>query len=80
MERPPLGSEPRRVLSELSEISSIDVVLPTYAGPESRTRSISRPSDHQEILLDRLSLKLQNIVVFKSAAEVGLTVNLSRQG
>lgn len=79
-DRAGLGSEPRRVLSELSEIRSMDVVLPTRAGPEIRTRCISRPSDHQEILLDRLSLKLQNIVVFKSAAEVGLTVNLSRQG
>ena len=53
-----LGSEPRRVLSELSEIRLMDVVLPTRAGIDIRTRCISKPSDHQQILLDRLHLRL----------------------
>jgi transposase len=53
-----LGDEPRRVLSELSEIRLMDVILPTREGVEIRKRCISRPSDHQQILLDRLGLKL----------------------
>jgi transposase len=53
-----LGDEPRRVLSELSEIRLMDVVLPTRAGIDIRSRCISKPSDHQQILLDRLHLRL----------------------
>ena len=52
-----LGSEPRRILSELSEIRAMDVILPTRDGIEIRRRCISRPSDHQQILLDHLKLK-----------------------
>ncbi len=53
-----LGDEPRRVLSELSEIRQMDVVLPTREGVEIRSRCISRPSDHQQILLDHLGVHL----------------------
>jgi len=53
-----LGDEPRRVLSELKEIRLMDVVLPTRAGTEIRTRCISKPSDHQQILLDHLNLRM----------------------
>ena len=53
-----LGHEPRRILAELSDISSMDVVLPTRSGPEIRTRCISKPTDHQQILLEKLGLKL----------------------
>jgi transposase len=53
-----LGDEPRRVLRELCEIRQMDVVLPTREGPEIRTRCISRPSDHQQILLDHLGVRL----------------------
>ena len=53
-----LGDEPRRVLSELSEIRLVDVVLPTRGGPEIRKRCITRPTDHQAILLDKLNLRL----------------------
>ena len=58
-----LGDEPRRVLSELSEICSMDVVLPTRTGPEIRTRCVSRPSDHQQILLEKLGLKLPSRII-----------------
>jgi transposase len=58
-----LGGEPRRVLSELSEIRLLDVVLPTREGIEIRKRCISRPSDHQQILLDRLGLKLPDKII-----------------
>ncbi len=32
--------------------------LPTRSGPEIRTRCISKPTDHQQILLEKLRLKL----------------------
>ena len=53
-----LGDEPRRVLNELSKISLVDVVLPTSAGVEIRKRCITRPTEHQEILLQHLGLKI----------------------
>lgn len=53
-----LGNEPRRVLQELSELRSIDVVLPTSAGTEIRKRCITKPNDHQAILLQHLRLEL----------------------
>jgi transposase len=60
-----LGSEPRRVLSELAEIRSMDVVLPTRSGVEIRTRCISKPTDHQQILLEKLRLKLPSKIIQK---------------
>jgi transposase len=53
-----LGDEPRRVLDELSELRSIDVVLPTSTGAEIRKRCVTKPTDHQAILLHRLGLDL----------------------
>ncbi len=53
-----LGDEPRRIFEELGKISLVDVVLPTRNGVEIRRRCIRRPTDHQAILLDRLSLTL----------------------
>lgn len=57
-----LGDEPRRILSELSEIRAVDVILPTRAGTEIRKRCITRPSDHQAILLERLKLRLPRTI------------------
>ncbi len=57
-EKAGLGNEPRRVLSELSEIAAMDVVLPTRSGIDIRTRCIAKPTDHQQILLEKLGLKL----------------------
>ena len=56
-----LGNEPRRVLAELSELRMIDVVLPTRSGIEIRKRCLSKPTDHQQILLDSLKLRLPKI-------------------
>jgi transposase len=53
-----LGDEPRRVLDELSELRSIDVILPTSTGAQIRKRCITKPTDHQAILIDRLGLAL----------------------
>ena len=53
-----LGDEPRRVLDELRKIRVVDVVLPTRSGTSLRKRCITRPTDHQAILLQRLGLHL----------------------
>ena len=56
-----LGGEPRRVLSELSDLRMMDVILPTRSGIEIRKRCISKPTDHQQIILDHLGLRLPKI-------------------
>ena len=53
-----LGDEPRRVFDEVGEIRLVDVILPTSEGIEIRCRCVSRPSEHQSILLDRLGIEL----------------------
>jgi transposase len=53
-----LGDDPRTVLSQLRQIQLVEVVLPTRAGVEIRKRCISRPTEHQAILLQRLGLQL----------------------
>ncbi len=53
-----LGDEPRRVLEEIARIKAVDVVLPTKTGREIRRRCVSRPTDHQAILLHHLGLTL----------------------
>jgi transposase len=61
-----LGNEPRRVLDELSELRSIDVVLPTSTGAQIRKRCITKPTDHQAVLLNRLGLTLPtNLKIFE---------------
>ena len=60
MEASGLGTAPRKLLEELAEVRSMDVVLPTRAGPEIRPRTVSRPEKHLAILLDRLDLPLPN--------------------
>ncbi len=64
-----LGDEPRRVLDELAEIRVVDVVLPTRDGVEIRQRCISRPTEHQQILLDRLKLKLPSRLPLRDVAK-----------
>jgi transposase len=58
-----LGGEPRRVLDELSEIRLVDVVFPTRSGVEIRRCCVSRPTEHQQILLDHLGLKLPSRII-----------------
>lgn len=58
-----LGNEPRRVLDELSDIRLVDVILPTRDGVEIRKRCVGRPSDHQQILIEKLRLKLPEKIV-----------------
>jgi transposase len=53
-----LGDEPRQVFEELSEITLVDVALPTRSGVELRKRCISQPTEHQRIRLQRLGMRL----------------------
>ena len=59
-QRAGLGQEPRRVFEELAKVQLVDVVLPTRQGTEIRKRCITRPTDHQAILLQHLRLSLPN--------------------
>ena len=53
-----LGDEPRRIFDELSNISVVDVVLPTRKNIDIRRRCVGKPTEHQAILLSRLGLDL----------------------
>ena len=53
-----LGNEPRKVFQELAEVTLVDVLLPTRSGVTIRKRCVSRPTEHQAILLQRLGLEL----------------------
>lgn len=57
-----LGNEPRRILAELSELRMMDVVLPTREGVDLRRRCVNTPTEHQQILLDHLGLRLPKII------------------
>jgi transposase len=59
-----LGDEPRRVLEELAEIRAMDVVLPTRQGVDIRRRCVSKPSEHQTILLHHLGLNLPSKIKY----------------
>jgi len=60
-QRAGLGNEPRRILEELSDLRMMDVILPTRSGIDIRKRCLSKPTDHQQILLDHLKLRLPKI-------------------
>ena len=53
-----LGDEPRKVFEELSKVGLVEVALPTRVGVTIRKRCVSRPTEHQAILLQRLGLPL----------------------
>jgi len=55
-----LGTAPRKLLEELAEVRSLDIVLPTKAGRPIRLRTVSKPEKHLAILLQRLGLPLPN--------------------
>ena len=53
-----LGNAPRTIIEELARIRINDVILPTTTGRSIRLRCVTKPDAHQQILLDRLGLKL----------------------
>ena len=64
-----LGDEPRRVFDELGHIRLVDVVMPATDGRTFTRRCITRPSDHQLILLERLKLSLPNQLKITDCSE-----------
>lgn len=55
-----LGQAPRKLLEEMAEVRSLDVILPTAAGSDLRLRVVSQPEPHLAILLQHLNLFLPN--------------------
>lgn len=65
-----LGNSPRKLIGELANIRSLDVILPLQEGPELRLRCVSEPEKSQQILLDRLGIhpprrinRMKNVVI-----------------
>lgn len=55
-----LGTAPRKLLEQMAEVRSLDIVLPTGTDKEIRLRTVSRPETHLAILLQKLGLLLPN--------------------
>jgi len=53
-----LGDEPRKVLDEIGQIQTVDVLMPTRCGRVIRKRCVARPTEHQALLLYKLGLSL----------------------
>ena len=53
-----LGSEPRQVLNEISQIKVVDVIMSTKQGTQITKCCIAQPSEAQSTLLQRLGLHL----------------------
>ncbi|MCP4640249.1 MAG: hypothetical protein GY851_07455 [bacterium] len=55
-----LGTAPRKLLEDMAEVRSLDVVLPTRQGTDLRLRTVSKPEQRLAILLQKLDLPLPN--------------------
>lgn len=55
-----LGTAPRKLLEEMAEVRSLDVILPTRQGTELRLRTVAKPEQRLAILLQKLELPLPN--------------------
>jgi hypothetical protein len=55
-----LGDAPRKLLEQMAEVHSMDIVLPTATDTDIRLRTVSRPETHLAILLQKLGLPLPN--------------------
>jgi transposase len=65
-----IGNSPRKLIEELANLRSMDVILPLQEGPELKLRCISEPEKSQRILLDRLKIyppkrinRIKNVVI-----------------
>jgi transposase len=59
-----LRDEPCKVFEELSKVALVEVALPTRTGVTIHKRCVSRPTEHQTILLQRLGLQLPAALEF----------------
>jgi len=55
-----LGTAPRKLLEQMAEVHSLDVVLPTGAGKDIRLRTVSQAEQRLAILLQKMELPLPN--------------------
>ena len=55
-----LGSAPQKLIDELRQIHSLDVVLDAHDHTEIRLRVVGTPDDRARVLLQKLNLKLPN--------------------
>ncbi len=53
-----LGNEPRKIIDEIKRIKLTDIILPTKKGVEIKLPCVSKPDEHQQILLQHLRLNL----------------------
>ena len=53
-----LGDEPRKIIDEIKRIKLTDVILPTKKAVEIKLHCVSKPDEHQRILLQHLGLTL----------------------
>jgi transposase len=58
METSGLGTAPRKLLEEMAQVRSLDVILPTRQGTRLRLRTVCRPEPRLAILLQRIGLPL----------------------
>lgn len=60
MERSGLGTAPQKLLEEMRQIHSLDVILTAKKETEIRLRVVSTPEESTRVLLHRLGIKLPN--------------------
>jgi len=51
-----LGTEPRKVIEEIKQLTMMDIVLPTKKSVDIRLRCVSKPEKPLQFLLQRLNL------------------------
>jgi transposase len=64
-----LGNCPRKIIEELSNIKMLDVVLKTRNGITIRRRCITRPTEHQSILLHHLKMNVPSHLEIKECSQ-----------
>ncbi len=60
MERSGLGTAPQKLLEEMRQVHSLDVILTAKHATEIRLRLVSTPEESTRVLLHRLGIKLPN--------------------
>ncbi len=55
-----LGRSTEKLLKELKEIRSVDVLVPVKDRGTLRLRVVAKPDDHVQVLLDRMGIRLPN--------------------
>ncbi len=64
-----LGNCPRKIIDELSNIKMLDVILKTRNGITIRRRCVTRPTDHQAILLHHLKMNVPTHLAIRECSE-----------